>query len=386
MRAFCSVFSQILKLFPRPEFDQAVRKHRADRHARGFQCWTQFVAMLFCQLGKAQSLREICDGLATAEGKLSHLGISAPARSTLSYANAHRPWQLFESVFYGLAERCQAIAPGHRFRFKNKLLSLDATTIDLCASLFDWAKFRRTKGGVKLHLLLDHDGYFPRYCVISTARTGDIDIARYLDFPEGSVLVLDRAYNDFEWFYRLTEQGIFFVTRMKDATRYEVDKRLAVPQRGGIVSDELIYLVKKFPGVDPTPMRRVEIVDPQGGKNLVFLTNHLSFAPTTVAAIYKERWKIEIFFKAIKQNLRIKTFVGTSSNALHVQIWTALIAIVVLRYLQLKATFGWSLSNLIAMLRFNLFSYRDLWSWLNEPFRPPEIPPEGVQLSLAQFG
>lgn len=386
MRAFCSVFSQILKLFPRFEFEEQIRRHRAERHARGFSCWTQFVAMLFCQLGRAQSLREICHGLASTEGKLSHLGIRAPSRSTLSYANAHRPWRLFESVFYALLERCREVAPKHRFRFKNKLLSLDATTIDLCASLFDWAKFRRTKGGVKLHLLLDHDGWLPRFAVVTDAKTFDMNVARFLDFPVDSILVFDRAYNDFQWFDQLTERGIFFVTRSKDRLRYEVLHSRAVPQqRGGILLDQDIILIKEFPGVDPIQLRRIEMINPDGGDNLVFLTNHFRFGPTTVAAIYKDRWRIETFFRTIKQNLRIKTFVGTSANALHVQIWTALIAILILRYLQLKSSFGWSMSNLVALLRFNLFSYRDLWQWLNAPFDfPTLLLPD--QLSFTQLG
>jgi len=387
VRAFSSVFSQILKLFSRIEFDKEVRHHRAERHARGFSCWTQFVAMLFCQLGRAQSLREICDGLASTEGKLSHLGIVAPSRSTLSYANAHRPWQLFESIFYTLLERCREIAPKHRFRFKNKLLSLDVTTIDLCATLFDWAKFRRAKGGIKLHLLLDHDGYLPQFAVITDAKTFDIKIARWLDFPRDSILVFDRAYNDFQWFHDLTERGIFFVTRMKDRTRYEVLRSRPVPDRGGILLDEDIVLVKEFPGIDLIELRRIEMVNPDGGDNLVFITNHFRFGATTIAAIYKDRWKVETFFRTIKQNLRIKTFVGTSRNALHIQIWTALIAILILRYLQLKASFGWSMSNLVALLRFNLFAYRDLWHWLDKPFDFPDpVPLEWQQLSLSQFG
>lgn len=329
--------------------------------------------MLFCQLAKAQSLREICDGLASIEGKLNHLGLdAAPARATLSYANAHRPWQLFERVFYDLIETVGGWAPKHRFRFKNKLLSLDATTIDLCASMFDWAKFRRTKGGVKLHLLLDHDGYLPRYCLISEAKKYDIELARYLDFPADSILVFDRAYNDFQWFYDLTVRGIFFVTRMKERTRYEVVQSRPVPAGGPIVSDEIIVLVKEFPGVDAEWLRRIEMIDADG-KTLVFLTNQMTFAASTIAAIYQDRWKIEIFFKAIKQNLRIKTFVGTSPNALHIQVWTALIAIALLKYLQFRCKAGWSLSNLIAMLRLNLFSYRDLFAWLADPTQPPPI-------------
>jgi hypothetical protein len=252
MRAFSSVFSQILNLFSRAEFERQVSKYKAERHARGLSSWTQFVAMLFCQLGRAQSLREICGGLASTEGKLSHLGIHAPARSSLAYANAHRPWELHKAIFYSLLERCREVAPKHRFRFKNKLLSMDATTIDLCAASFDWAKFRRTKGGVKLHLLLDHDGCLPQFAVITDAKTYDINVARFLDFPVGSIVVLDRAYNDFQWFHDLTEGGIFFVTRMKDRTRYEVLKSRPVPKVEPSFSMRTSCWSKSSPGSIPS--------------------------------------------------------------------------------------------------------------------------------------
>ncbi len=389
MNRVCSVFQQILKIFSRTEFEQLARKHKAERHARGFTCWDQFVAMLFCHLGRAQSLREICGGLASAEGKLNHLGIdAAPARSTLSYANAHRPWQLFESLFYVLLDRCREIAPKRRLKFKNALLSLDSTVIDLCASIFDWAKFRTTKGGVKIHMLLDNQGLLPSYALITEAKTSDIRAARGIDFPPGAIVVFDRGYNDYLWFVTLALQGVWFVTRMKDRTNYRVVERRGVPRGGGILRDEVIELdVNLGPyGIEldsPVWFRRIVARVPDREEPMVFLTNHLDFAASTIAAIYKERWQIELLFKALKQNLRIKTFVGTSSNALSIQIWTALISMLILRYLQLKAQFGWSLSNLVALLRFNLFTYRDLWAWLNDPFSPPEVPSAPVQLTLA---
>ncbi len=197
MSGFCSMFSQLLKLFPRTEFQALVRRTHAERHARGFTCWGQFVAMLFCQLGRAHSLREICGGLRSSEGKLKHLGITAPSRSTLAYANEHRPWQLYRAVFEALLFRCQPLAQGRRkFRFKNKLVSLDSTVIDLCATLFDWAKFRRTKGAVKLHCLLDHDGYLPSVVVITEGKRHDVRVARTLRFDPGTIVVMDRGYTD----------------------------------------------------------------------------------------------------------------------------------------------------------------------------------------------
>ena len=363
----------------------AVRATRAERHARGFTCWDQFVAMLFCQLGRAHSLREICGGLASCEGRLTHLGITAPARSTLAYANGHRPWPLFEQVFYQLLGRCQQVAGSKKFRFKNKLLSLDATVIDLCAEMFEWAAFRRTKGAVELHFTLDHDGYLPTALVITEGKRHEVTIARRQTFAPGTILVMDRGYIDFAWFARLTHAGVFFVTRLKDRTVYDVVQAHDVPARGGVVADEWIALSSPqraatyAPGL---PLRRVEVGLPDG-RRLVFLTNPLGLGPTTIARIYKDRWQIELLFKALKQNLRVKTFVGTSANALHIQIWTALIALLVLKYLQVKAPFGWSLSNLVALLRMNLFVYRDLWAWLNEPFDCPPDLPQPVQGQLA---
>jgi hypothetical protein len=386
MTRFCSIFSQLLQLFPRVDFQKAVVATQAERHARGFTCWDQFVAMLFCQLGRAHSLREICQGLASCEGKLTHLGIAAPKRSTLAYANAHRPWALYQAVFDQLLERCREVAGPKKFRFKNKLLSLDTTVIDLCADLFPWATFRRRKGAVKLHFTLDHDGYLPTVLVITEGKRHDLTVARQQPFEAGTVLVFDMGYIDYAWLAHLQRTGVSFVTRCRANTDYHVTATRAVPMRGGVRTDEEIALDgpkvrHKYPA--DLPLRRISVQIPDRDEPLVFLTNHVAWGPTTIARIYKDRWQIELFFKALKQNLRVKTFVGTSRNALHIQIWTALIALLLLKYLQLKATFGWSLSNLIALLRMNLFVYRDVWPWLHDPFASPPTLPEPVQGSLA---
>lgn len=383
MQRFCSVFRQILKLVPRAEFQQLVDRHGSDRRSKGFSSWSQFVAMIFCQLGRAQSLREIEQGLASAEGRLQQLGVDRAAkRTTLAYANAHRPWELYQDVFRSLYARCHAIAPGHKFRFRSPLLSLDASTIDLCASIFDWAKYKRTKGAVKLHLLLDHDGHLPRFAVITEGCTQDIEVARRMELPAGSIVVLDRGYNDYLWFTELTLFDVGFVTRMKRDSTYQVIE-VRTPKGRGVICDEIITVKTRHSEVDQQPvrLRRIEFVDDEG-KEYVFLTNRLDLAATTIAEIYRQRWQIELFFKAIKQNLRIKTFVGTSENALHIQIWTALIAMLMLRFLQLQSTWGWSLSNLVAMIRLNLFTYRDLREWLDNPFTPSGVGPPDEQLFL----
>lgn len=386
MNRFGSIFSQLLQLFPRAEFEAAVKETRAERHARGFTCWGQFVAMLFCQLGRAHSLREICGGLATCEGKLVHLGIRAPSRSSLAYANEHRPWELYQTVFFNLLERCRVQAAGfkRKFRFKNKLMSLDSTTIDLCVKVFDWAKFRRTKGAVKLHLVLDHDGYLPSFGVITNGNVSDVKIAHQIRFDPGTIVVDDRGYNDYRLWGKWCQQGVFFVTRAKKNAQFEVCERRPCPKDTRVLADDIIHLIsKKAEEACPEYLRRILWHDEERNETFEFVTNHMRLSPVTIAAIYKDRWQIEIFFKLLKQNLKIKTFVGTSANALKTQIWTALIAMLILKYLQLRATFAWSISNLVALLRMNLFTYRDLWRWLNEPWGTPPLGLDHEQLAFA---
>ena len=374
MNRVCSIFSQILKLISRGEFQVAVQKHQAERHARGFSSWSQMIAMLFCQLGHAQSLREITGGLAACEGKLRHLGVEEPPkRSTLSYANEHRPWQLFETVFHDLLKRCQAEAKDHKrkFRFKHKLLSLDSTVIPLCLSVFDWAQYKRAKGAVKLHMVLDHDGYLPSYAVMTEGKTADITAAKRMTFAPGTMLVFDRGYADYGWWLSLTRQKVHFVSRLKDSAEYGIVEQHAVADRGNIIRDEVIVLCSQQEIGAEACLRRIEVWIEEKQETMVFITNNLTLAASTIAAVYKERWQIELFFKALKQSLKIKTFVGTTENAVQTQIWTALIAMLLLKYLQLKSTFPWSLSNLVALLRQQLFVYRDLFTWLNDPFQAP---------------
>jgi hypothetical protein len=387
MNVFCSIFSQLLQLFPRIEFQQMVRKHKVERNAKGFTSWGQFVSMLFCQLGKAHSLREIVNGLRSCEGKLKHLGIKAPNRATLSYANEHRSWEFYREIFFGLYARCTSEIPVRKkFRFKNKLVSLDSSTIDLCLSMYDWAKFRRRKGAVKLHLVLDHDGYLPSFAVITEGKVSDIKVAHTLQFDPGTIVVDDRGYNDYVLFGKWTAQGVYFVTRMKDNALYEVVESREIPQNRNILRDEIIRLTGiKAEEKCPYFLRRIEAYDPEMDRTFVFLTNYHKLGASTISAVYKDRWKVELFFKALKQNLKIKTFVGTSANAVKIQIWTALIAMLVLKYLQLKSQYNWSLSNLVALLRMNLFTHRNLWAWLNSPFEtlPAQYDPDQMVLSYA---
>jgi len=383
-----SLFNQLLQHFPKLEFGALVKKHNAERAAKGFSCRAQLVAMLFCQMAHADSLREICNGLACCLGKLVHLGIDvAPSKSTLSYANKHRPAKLYEELFYtalarfrdekGLGRRKQ------KFRFKNKLLSLDSTTISLCLEMFPWAKFRQAKGGVKAHVLLDHDDYLPSYVLITEARCSDVKMADSFPLNPGSIVAMDRGYSDYALYGRWTGRKIYFVTRLKDNARYEVLAHGPVPANRNIRADELIQFTGDKAQEDcPYPLRRVVVWDSVGDREIVLLTNLMEFGSTTIAAIYKDRWEIELFFKALKQNLKVKSFVGTSENALRIQIWTALIAILLLKWVHHLSKAKWSLSNLASMLRLNLFTYRDLGAWLDNPFGTPPILPESQQLNL----
>ena len=389
-----SLFSQLLQVFPRTKFSQMISKHDAEKHAKGFTCWTQFVAMLFCHLARADSLREICNGLECCLGKLHHLGVErAPKKSTLSYANRHRPAELYRDLFYELLgnfRNAGMIGDGsHRFRFRNKLLTLDATVIPLCLNLFPWAEFRRAKGGVKLHVLLDNADYMPKFVHITDARRHDVNVAWGLDFRPGTIVVMDRGYNDYSLFGEWTEHGVFFVTRLKENALYEIVEDRAPPQNSNVLADQIVRLTGFYSRDKCAHLLRLVVVwDPENERIIELLTNHLDFGATTISAIYKERWQIEIFFKTLKQNLKIKSFVGTTENALLIQIWTALIALLLLKWMHYISRAGWSFSVLASMLRLNLFTYRDLHEWLDDPFRtPPKLPiPEQLPLNFKRPG
>jgi len=366
-----SLFSQVLSLINRHQFAAAAKTFRAEKRAKGFSCWEQFVAMLFGQLAQAKSLREIVQGLLCGEGKLQHRGLrAAPKRSTLSYAHEHRPWKLFEAVFYQWLSQCQQAAPPRtKFRFQNKRLLLDATVIDLCVTMFDWARFRRTKGAIQLHLLLDHDGYLPVFARLSEGRPQEMQTARRLCLPRGSVVALDRADVDYRLFQNWTERGIYFVTRLKRGANYAVVQSRAVPKKGAIRKEEIIELTPLAAGrVCTVKLRRIEVWREDQRETLVLGPHQRTWSAATIAAIDKERRQMELFFKALKQYLKVKSFVGTSAHAVHIQIWTALIAMLLVKYLQLRAKLGWALSKLMALLRWNLFTYRDLWRWIDAPF------------------
>src|SRR5215813_2356937 len=371
-----SIFSQMLQLIPRQAFARIVSERQGERHARGFTCWGQTVAMLFCHLGQAKSLREISEGLQASEGRLRHLGLSeAPGHSTLAYANGHRPWEIYQDLFQFLLSHLQAQLgvqgkSARQFSLPGKLLSLDSTLIDLCARVFDWAKYKKTKGAVKIHLLLDHDGCLPQFAVITDGKTSDIETARSLRWAADTMLVMDRGYNDYEWFSQLGQQGVWFVTRLKeDASFVTVEERPA--DGDGVRGDEVISFTSHARQERDVYFRRITFWDAENKREFVFLTNHLDLPAATIAELYRQRWQIEQFFRLLKQNLRVKTFVGTSANALKIQIWTALIALLLVKYLQLRSKFSWHLSRLMALLRQQIFVYRCLWRFIDHPLESP---------------
>jgi hypothetical protein len=347
--------------------------------------------MLFCQLARTESLREITNGLKCSMGKLTHLGLKkAPVRSTLSYANRHRTAALYEDLFWVVLKRFrdyhQLGDRPRKFRFKNKLLSLDSTTISLCLQLFPWAGFKRSKGAVKAHTILDHDDYMPRFLLLTTGKTSDARGATEFSLPKGSIVTCDRAYLNFPTFLKWDSQGAYFVCRSPFPPVYTVLEDRKV--RGSeTIADQIVRYTGRYSGKYEKPIRRI-VVRTEDNDPLILVTNHMDFAASTIANIYRERWKIEVFFKTLKQSLKIKTFVGTSENALRIQIWTALLTMILLRWLHPLSKARWSLSNLVFLLHLSLFTYRDLEEWLNDPYEtPPQFPrPKQLPLDLFDFG
>jgi hypothetical protein len=355
-----TIFAQVLKMIPRSHIESLDNEHGTGRRSRSLSRWSQFGALVFAQLAGRHSLRDVVQCMAAQAGALAPLRLTPPKRSTLAEANNRRPATLYHTLFITLYTRCQAVAPGHGFRFKNPLFSLDSTTISLCLSLFPWARFRTAKGAIKLHTLLDHAGHIPAFGVITEGKRSDMAIARGLQLPKGSIVALDRGDIDYHFLRRLTQDGVFFVTRQKVNAKFKVTERFAVDWKRGLTSDHNVALLGQKGHTYPAVLRRVGYRDLEAGKHDVFWTNAFHLAAATIAAIYKQRWQIELFFKAIKQNLRIKTFLGTSENAVMTQIWVALMTYLILAFLRFKAGLGLSFQQLLRLLQINLFDQRNL--------------------------
>jgi len=293
--------------------------------------------------------------------RLYHLGARPVARSSLARLNQQQPHTLYEALFSKLYARCQGCAPRHGFRFKNRLYSLDASLVDLSFRIFPWAHYALGKAAMKLHVGLNHAGYLPAFVTVTAGKTSDIEVGRCLRFPKGSILVFDKGYTDYRWFKALNDSGIFFVTRVRKNAIWRVLTRRRVERSTGLSCDQTITLTGVKPQKLGLPtLRRVGYRDPVTGKHYEFLTNNFQLDAGTIAQIYKHRWQVELFFRWVKQNLRIKAFVGNSKNAVLTQIWIALCIYLLLAYLKFSAKIQASLQQILRLMQMNLFMRRDL--------------------------
>ena len=371
MSHYNTVFSQLLKFIPRHEFETLANRHHSGRSFRTATRWSQFVTMAMAQLAGRNSLRDIVENISAQAHRLYHLGSTKLSRSNLSRINEDKPYALYEALFGKLLNRCRGMTPGHNFRFKNPLYSPDASTIDLCLSVFPWADFRSTKGAIKLHVGLNHDGYLPEFVTVTDGKTSDIEVGRTVEFPKGSMVAIDRGYNDYAWYNQLTGKGIFFVTRLKSNAKSRIVSRRPVLSSQGLSSDQTIEFTGTLTAKTcPIQLRRIGYRDPETGKHYIFLTNNFKLAAKTIADIYKARWQVELFFKWVKQNLKIKSFIGTSKNAVMTQIWISLCVYLLLAFIKFQSRLKKSMQQILRLLHLNLFEKRDLMALLRgDPLR-----------------
>ena len=362
-----TIFHQMLKLIPRHQFEALEGHHCTGRKSRHFSRWNQFVHLMFMQLTGRASLRDGIQSMISRAPNLYHVGAKPVSRSTFADANNKRPASFYEALFEKVYQRCRVLSPRHKFKFKNKLYSLDATVIDLSIDAFPWASFRRTKSAIKVHTLLDHSGYLPAFAAITDGKNHESKVADSIHFPKGSIVAQDRAYTDYNWFAQLCENGVFFVSRQKSNAVYRVDQRRAVNKKQGLTSDQTIILTGLKGRQCPYPLRRIGYRDPETKKHFVFITNNFKLSAKTIADIYKERWQIEIFFRWIKTNLIIKSFIGNSLNAVMTQLYVALIAYLLLCMFKFLSKLPASLQNLLRVIQLNLFRRCSL----EELFEPP---------------
>lgn len=384
-----TLFSQIIKKVDRSVFNKIVRKRQTDKGCKGFDSWTHLVSMLFCHFAKSTSVRDISNGLRSATGNLNHLGIQqAPSKSSISYQNKRRDADLFKELYYSLFRSLGQQIGGkrHKLKIKAPVYLLDSTTISLCLSIFDWAKFRTTKGAIKMHTLLDYDGKLPIYANVTEGSVADNKGAYEIPLESGSVIVADRYYNDFPMLNVWDSKGVNFVIRHKDNLNFSSVKERTLPEHAAhhIIMDEEIILNNSISKEKyPRKLRRVAVWDDENQQTIEIITNNFKWSAQTIGDLYKSRWEIEVFFRDIKQLLHIKTFIGTSKNAVMIQIWTALITILLLKYMKHIAKYKWYLSNMVAFIRLNIFVKIDLQKWLNKPFEDiPKVQKQGIQGDL----
>ncbi len=356
-----TLFKEVLQFIPRHEFQKSVDQYNGDKRTRNLNCWGQFVSLLFGQLTGHNALRSIVTALETQKHLLNHLGLKPVKRSTLSDANEKRDPRILESVFYKLLNRTQRHAPKHKFRFKGKILAMDSTIINLCLNLCPWAGFQHGKGAMKVHTAIDLDGNLPNFMIMTPAKVNDIKIAHRRRFSPETTLLIDRGYSDYEWLYQLGQQGSFFITRMKENVKYKVRKCFDKIQNKGIKADQEIRLTGKFSRKRyPITLRRISYRDLETGKCYSFITNRFDLAAKTICDLYKARWEVELFFKTLKGQLQVDKFVGTSVNAVLWQIWTAMIAYLLVTLIRFINKVKWSVPSTMAALAVTLFQKTDL--------------------------
>ena len=361
-----AAFHQLLKPLSRHEFQTLASEHHVGQKLRSSSRWDQFVAMALGQMSDNQSLRDIEANLSAQNDKLYHLGAKVIAKSTLARLNEQQPSELYQAMFYKLLNQHKNQPGKHKFRFNSPLYSLDASAIDLSSPVFPWARHRDDTANVKLSVGLNHATDIPEYIAISDGNENDMVQGRKFKFPKGSVVAFDKGYVDYEWFGSLTGQGVSFVTRLRAKAVYKVVERQEVAPNSGVTSDQIIMLSSAHAEKRGAPLlRRVGYRDSETGKWYEFLTNNFELAATTIAAIYKDRWQVELFFKAIKGCLKIKRFVGQSRNAVLTQIWVALIVYLLVAIAKYAAKDGWTVARMMKVLRINLFTRKTLQQLLN---------------------
>ena len=382
-----TIFGHVTSFLSRYHFDAVVGQHAGDYYTKKYSAWNQLIVLMYAQATGKDSLREIETGLQTHEGAWHHLGVRSVKRSILSDAHSRRSYEIFESTFYDLLSHCINITPRYRFKFKNPLYALDSTMIELCLTLFPWATYRTTKGALKMHTLFNVRTGLPEFLTVTPGKRGDVTEARerFNTLEAGSILVFDRGYIDYRWWYRLTEQNIWFVTRTKSNQSIFVAGQHEKSSDPHCCGDERVYIGEYYSGNDyPKALRRVTWKDEDSGEVYQYITNNFELSADQIALIYKNRWQIELFFKWIKQNLKIKSFLGTSKNAVLSQIWTAMIFYLLMCYIKFQTRFKGSLLELTRMIRETLMLRRQIIDLLSLNARTIKRlkPPDSPQLHL----
>ena len=387
-----TIFAQIVQLLSRDDFAKIVRAYNGDKYTKVLDCWQQLIVLLYGQIKELKSLRDIITSLSAHNDRWNDVGITNVARSTLADANADRTSEIFEKMFYKFLDRCRSIAPRHDFTIKMPVFTQDATLIPLCLSAFPWARYRKRKGALKLHMLLDHQGYLPSFIRMTDGKCHEVNVVKkdkfgFPELPSDSILTIDRGYIDYKWLYSLNNRGVTFIVPAKNNMAYDVIGQHKEPVKSrGIIRDDLIEFCNFYQAEEyPEPLRKITYQYINSKKELqtiTVITNNLDLAASTIAKLYKGRWEIETFFRWIKQNLRIKTFIGTSPNAVMIQVWVAMILYLLLSFIKFQTRFQ-SLSDLLKIIREIIFERKNLIEYLRlnwENFIEKQSTP--VQLSF----